>query len=54
MDITQIQDRRKRKRAHRRAAKNLLGNGGLFNGFSAPGSSFWYVAQWHLKMARYL
>lgn len=29
-------DKRKKRRAHRKAAKNLLKNGGLFNGFSAP------------------
>lgn len=45
-------DKRKKRRMHRNAAKNLLSNGGLFNGFSAPGSTFWCVAQWHLKQAR--
>lgn len=47
-------DRRKRRRQHRKNAKRLLENGGLLNGFSAVGSSFWYVAQWHLQQARYL
>jgi hypothetical protein len=45
-------DNRKRRRQHRRAAKRLLDNGGLLNGFSDVGSSFWQVAQWHLQQAR--
>lgn len=45
-------DKRKKRRAHRKAAKNLLKNGGLFNGFSAPGSTFFCIAQWHLKQSR--
>lgn len=47
-------DKRKRRRQHRKAAKNLLINGGFFNGFSAPGSTFWQVAQWHKAQARAL
>lgn len=45
-------DPRKKRRGHRQAAKNLLRNGGIFNNYSAPGSTFWLVAQWHLKKAR--
>lgn len=47
-------DKRKKRKAHRNMAKNLLGGGGLFNGYSARGSSFWLVAMWHLKKARNL
>lgn len=47
-------DNRKRRRQHRRAAKRLLNGGGFFNGFSAVGSTFWHVAQWHLQQARAL
>lgn len=45
-------DPRKKRRGHRRAAKSLLSNGGFFNNYSAPGTTFWWVAQWHLKKAR--
>jgi hypothetical protein len=47
-------DKRKRRRQHRLAAKNLLTNGGVFNGASARGSTFHGVALWHLDQARYL
>jgi hypothetical protein len=47
-------DNRKRRRAHRRAAKNLLSQGGFFNGYSARGSTFRQVALWHLEQARAL
>jgi len=47
-------DKRKRRNQHRQNARHLLTNGGFFNGFSAPGSTFWQVAQWHLAQARYL
>ena len=47
-------DKRKRRRRHRAAARKLLTNGGIFNGFSCPGSGFWQVASWHLEQARYL
>ena len=47
-------DKRKRRNQHRKAARHLLTHGGFFNGFSAPGSTFWHVAQWHLSMARHL
>lgn len=47
-------DKRKRRRQHRTAAKQLLTNGGFFNRFSAPGSTFWQVAQWHKAQARAL
>lgn len=45
-------DKRKRRNQHRRAARELLRNGGIFNHFSAPGSSFWMLAQWHKAQAR--
>ncbi|WBU87711.1 hypothetical protein [Escherichia phage EP_H11] len=45
-------DPRKKRRGHRQAAKSLLRNGGLFNNYSSPGTTFWWVAQWHLKKAR--
>ncbi len=47
-------DKRKRRNQHRTAAKRLLKGGGFFNGYSARGSTFWYVAQWHLSQARYV
>jgi hypothetical protein len=47
-------DERKWWHQHRTSARKLLGSGGLFNNYSAVGSSFWYVAQWHLSQARYL
>lgn len=47
-------DKRKRRNQHRTNAKKLLKSGGFFNNYSAVGSSFWYVAQWHLSQARYL
>lgn len=47
-------DKRKRRRQHRQAAKNLLTNGGFFNGLSGPDSTFWQVAQWHKAQARAL
>lgn len=46
------EDKRKVRRGHRRSADNLLNGGGLFNSFSARGSTFHYVAMWHLKRAR--
>lgn len=45
-------DPRKKRRGHRRAAKSLLSNGGFFNNYSASGTTFWWIAQWHLKKAR--
>lgn len=51
---TPAADKRKQRRAHRRAARYLLTHGGFFNGYSAPGSTFWSVAQWHLQQARKL
>lgn len=47
-------DKRKRRRQHRKAARMLINGGGFFNGFSAPGSTFWQVAQWHKAQARAL
>lgn len=47
-------DKRKRRRQHRTAARNLLKSGGFFNGFSARGSTFYAVAMWHLNQARCL
>jgi len=46
--------RKKRIRAHRKAAKYLLGNGGFFNGNSAPGSTFHAIALWHRQQIRKL
>lgn len=45
-------DKRKQRRYHRHAARNLLNNGGVFNHCSARGTSFHSVASWHLGMAR--
>jgi hypothetical protein len=47
-------DKRKRRHQHRTNVRELLGSGGLFSNYSAIGSSFWYMAQWHLSQARYL
>jgi len=47
-------DKRKRRRQHRLAAKQLLTSGGIFNNFSARGSTFHCVAMWHLEQARAL
>lgn len=47
-------NKRERRNQHRTAARKLLGSGGLFNGNSSPGSTFWHVAQWHLEQARIL
>lgn len=47
-------DKRKRRNQHRNAAKNLLSEGGFFNGFSARGSTFGQISIWHLYNARYL
>lgn len=47
-------DKRKRRRQHRSAARKLIKDGGFFNRLSAPGSTFWGVAQWHLGQARAL
>lgn len=47
-------DKRKRRRQHRIAAKNLLGQGGFFNAQSARGSTLNTVAGWHLAQARWV
>jgi hypothetical protein len=47
-------DKRKRRRAHRRAARDLINGGTLFNARAPVGSIPWGVARWHLKQARYL
>ena len=47
-------DRRKRRRQHRLAAKNLLRNGGFFNYHSARGTTFYEVVMWHLFQSRYI
>ncbi len=47
-------DIRKRRRQHRKAARQLLTGGGIFNGLSARGSTFHAVAMWHLEQARAL
>lgn len=49
-----MNDKRKSRRGHRRSAKTLLNNGGFFNNYSAPGSTFWCVAMWHFAKARNL
>lgn len=46
-------DKRRRRRQHRLAARDLLRGGGFFNGFSARGSTMHSVALWHLFQARY-
>lgn len=47
-----MKDKRKVRRMHRQAADNLLSSGGFFNSFSARGSTFHFVAMWHLNRAR--
>jgi hypothetical protein len=47
-------DKRKRRRQHRRQAKNMLVSGGFFNGLSSPGSTLFEIAQWHKEQARAL
>jgi len=48
-------DKRKRRRAHRRNARRLLNDGGVFVGFPARrGTTQHSVAQWHLWQARNL
>jgi hypothetical protein len=47
-------DKRKRRRQHRSAARDLLRSGGFFNRQSVPGTTFWSVAQWHRGQARSL
>lgn len=45
-------DRRKRKRQHRKAARNLLRGGTLLNAVVPAGSIPLCVAKWHLEQAR--
>ena len=45
-------DKRRRRRQHRKIARQLLREGGFFNNYSAPGSTAWCVAQWHKANAR--
>lgn len=47
-------DNRKRKRQHRRQARQLLTSGGFFNGSCMRGTTFHAVAMWHLAQARLL
>jgi hypothetical protein len=47
-------DRRKRRRQHRKAARELIKEGTLFNAKSPRGSVPWAVAQWHLAQARHI
>ncbi len=47
-------DKRKRRRQHRRAARQLIGAGTLLNAKAPRGSTLYVVAQWHLFQARYL
>lgn len=46
-------DKRKRRRAHRRAARQLIDGGTLFNAKAPCGSGPHAVAMWHLFQARY-
>jgi len=45
-------DKRKRRKQHRRAARNMLSAGGFFNGCGARGTVFHAMAKWHLDQAR--
>ena len=45
-------DKRKRRRQHRSAARDLIRGGTLLNGRAPVGSTPWHVAQWHLFQAR--
>jgi len=47
-------DRRIRRRQHRNAAKRLLLDGGIFNHFCCPGTSYYIITRWHLMNARRL
>lgn len=47
-------DKKRKRRAHRKMARYFLHEGGFFNNFSTPGSTFWVVAQWHKQQARNL
>ena len=47
-------DNRKRKRQHRRAARELVGAGTFLNASAPRGSTPYMMAQWHLAQARAL
>lgn len=47
-------DKRKRRRQHRVAAREMLAGGSLLNATSRPGSTLHSVAMWHLSQARSL
>ena len=47
-------ERKRKRRMHRTVARHLSREGGFFNHFSAIETTFWHVAQWHLKRARRL
>ena len=51
LEIGYSSDKRKRRRQHRIAARNLLRSGGFFNGCSCKGSEFWFIANWHKEQA---
>lgn len=45
-------ERRKTRRAHRKAARQLMRGGTMFNSYAPVGSTPWMVAQWHFQKAR--
>jgi hypothetical protein len=45
-------DKRKRRREHRVAARELIGAGTFLNARAPVGSTSWEVARWHLAQAR--
>lgn len=47
-------DKRKRRKQHRRTAKDLLTKGGIFDNHPACRNTFHSIAMWHLSNARYL
>lgn len=47
------EDKRRVRREHRTAARDLIRGGTLFNARAPIGSTPWMVAQWHRQRARY-
>lgn len=45
-------DKRRRRRSHRHAARQLLRGGTFLNAIAPVGSIPWLAAQWHLDQAR--
>ncbi len=45
-------DKRKHRREHRQAARQLINGGTLFNARAPVGSIPWVAAQWHRQQAR--